>query len=314
MPRLNVHLFGKFEVYSGDEIVKGLDIRKMQELLCYLLLYRTHWHPRETLAGLLWGDTSTAQAKKCMRQALWQTPSALGMQNDPDDERLIVVAPDWIRINTTVDIWLDVAEFEQAFDRVKSQRGEELDPHTAQVLRNSVQLYQGDLLEGWYQDWCIYERERLQTMYIAMLEKLMAYCEVQGEYEDGLAYGPLILRCDRAHERTYRRLMSLHYLSGDRAAALRQYQRCTNMLQEELGAHPSQRTMTLYQQIQADALEPATISRVAPPTDQPDTLLGGTLARLKQLCLRLTNLERQIDAEMHTLEHVVSQLDISRKD
>lgn len=314
MPRLNVHLFGKFQAHRGDEVIKGLDIRKVQELLCYLLLNRNHAYPRETLAGLLWSDTSAAQAKKCMRQTLWRMQAALRVRNDLDDEQPIVVTSDWVQIKTTTDLWLDVAELERTFDHVKGRRGEELDPHTAQLVRNCVQLYQGDLLEGWYQDWCIYERERLQTMYIAMLEKLMAYCEAQGEYEGGLTYGPLILRCDRAHERTHRRLMSLHYLAGDRAAALRQYQRCADMLQEELGAHPSQRTMTLYQQIQADHLEPEAIGRAAPLPGQPDTSLDGALARLKQLCYRLTDLERQIEAEVHALEHTVSQFDGRRKD
>ncbi len=67
MLRLNVRLFGKFQAHRGDEVIKGLDIRKVQELLCYLLLNRNHAYPREMLAGLLWGDTSVAQAKKCMR-------------------------------------------------------------------------------------------------------------------------------------------------------------------------------------------------------------------------------------------------------
>jgi len=307
MPRLNIYLFGKFQVYRGDEAVKGLDIRKVQELLCYLLLYRTHSYPRETLAGLLWGDTSTAQAKKCMRQTLWQMQSALGVQNDFDDERLILVAPDWIQINTTADLWLDVAEFEKVFDHMKGRRGEELDPHTAQLVRDSVQLYQGDLLEGWYQDWCIYERERLQKIYLAMLEKLMAYHEAQREYDVALSYGGQLLRYDHAHERTHRRLMSLHYMAGDRAAALRQYQRCVAALQEELEAQPSQRTTALYQRIQADQQE-AALSEIARTRAMPlpdASSMHMLFVRLKQHWLTLANLERQIREDIDSLEVVL---------
>jgi DNA-binding SARP family transcriptional activator len=310
MTSLKVCLFGKFQVFRGDEPIKGLDIRKVQELLCYLLLYRTHSYPREMLAGLLWGDTSTAQAKKCMRQTLWQMQSALGGQNGLDHERLILVAPDWIQINTTADLWLDVAEFEQAFDQMKGRRGEELDPHTAQLVRDSVQLYQGDLLEGWYQDWCIYERERLQNIYLAMLEKLMAYHEAQQEYDIALSYGGQLLRYDHAHERTHRRLMSLHYMAGDRAAALRQYQRCVAALQEELDAQPSQRTTALYERIQADQQVAALSEAACTPAILPPnaTSLHMLFMRLKQHWQALTNLERQIREDIDSLEVMLRDL------
>lgn len=101
-----------------------------------------------------------------------------------------------------------------------------------QVIQNAVQLYQGPLLEGWYQDWCLYERERLQSMYLAMLDELMGYCEVRHDYETGLLYGMGIMSYDWARERTHRRLMRLHYLNGDRAAALRQYEQCAVALKE----------------------------------------------------------------------------------
>jgi DNA-binding SARP family transcriptional activator len=310
MPKLNVCLFGKFQVYRGDEAIKGLDIRKVQELLCYLLLYRTRSYPRETLAGMLWGDTSTAQAKKCMRQTLWQMQSALGGQNDFDDERLIIGAPDWIQINTTANIWLDVAEFEQAFDHVKGSRGDDLDPDTAHLVRNGVQLYHGDLLEGWYRDWCIYERERLQNIYLAMLEKLIVYHEARQEYDVALSYGEQLLRYDHAHERTHRRLMSLHYMAGDRVAALRQYQRCVAALHEELDAQPSQRTTALYELIQADQQEAAlptaaSIPAVPPPDASSARML---FARLKQHWHTLADLQRKIREDVDSLELILRDL------
>jgi two-component SAPR family response regulator len=93
-----------------------------------------------------------------------------------------------------------------------------------------VALYHGDLLEDWFQDWCLYERERLQNIYLAALDKLMDYCEASRDYDAGLAYGTRILRHDLARERTHRRLMRLYYLAGDRTSALRQYDRCVQIL------------------------------------------------------------------------------------
>ena len=83
----------------------------------------------------------------------------------------MLAGPDWIQFSPEADLWLDVAVFEQAFALVRGVPGRELDTREAQTLQSVVQLYQEDLLESWYQDWCLYERERLQNMYLAMLDK-----------------------------------------------------------------------------------------------------------------------------------------------
>ena len=140
----------------------------------------------------------------------------------------------------------------------------------AAVLDRAVDLYRGDLLEGWYQDWCLFERERLRTMYMMTVEKLLAYHLMHGELDEGFACGERILRHDRAHERTHWRLMRLRYLGGDRTGAMRQYDACVAALREELDVAPSERTTSLYELIRSDdaavaiAAVPASPSAVRP--------------------------------------------------
>jgi DNA-binding SARP family transcriptional activator len=260
MSILRIHLFEKFCVRRNEQVLDGFDARKVQELFCYLLLHRDHSLPRETLAGLLWPETTTAQSKKNLRQTLWQLQTALGSQNESTFNRLLLVEPDWVQLNSEANLWLDVAVFEQAYNLAQKIPGQQLDSSIAQLLIETVQFYQGPLLEGWYQDWCLLERERLQNIYLAMLDKLMSYCEVHQDYETGLLYGLRIMCYDRARERTHRRMMRLYYFLGDRAEALRQYERCAAALEEELGISPSKSTIAIYKQIQADQLdEPAFI-------------------------------------------------------
>ena len=198
MSTLSIQLFGKFCVRRNEQVLEGFDARKVQELFCYLLLHRNHSLPRETLAGLLWPDTTTIQSKKNLRQALWQLQSALGSQTEPINDRVLLVEPEWVQLNLEANFWLDVVIFEKAFDLVQKVPGHELDAQRVQVLQDAVQLYQGPLLEGWYQDWCLLERERLQNMYLTMLDKLMGYCEVYRDYETSLLYGMRIMCYDRA--------------------------------------------------------------------------------------------------------------------
>lgn len=254
MSNLCVSLFGKFCVYSDEQALIGFKSHKVLELFSFLLLNRDSPQPRETLAGILWGDYPTAQSKKCLRQTLWQLQAILKFRAGPMHVPVLLVEPAWIMLNEGTDLWLDVAVFEQAFTLVQGVAGQEMDVQTAQAVQSAVQLYRGDLLEGWYQDWCLYERERLQNMYLAMLDKLMDYCEAHCNYESALVYGARILRYDRAREHTHQKMMHLYCLTGDRTTALRQYQRCITALDEELDVKPSRRTSLLYEQIRMDQM------------------------------------------------------------
>ena len=296
MSILRIHLFEKFCVRCNEQVLDGFDARKVQELFCYLLLHRDHSLPRETLASILWPDTTTAQSKKNLRQTLWQLQTALGPQQESLNDRLLLVETEWVQLNSEADIWLDVAVFEQAYNLVQKTPGQELDNSTAQLLQETVQLYQGPLLEGWYQDWCLLERERLQNIYLAMLDKLMSYCEVHHDYETGLLYGMRIMCYDRARERTHRRMMRLYYLLGDRAEALRQYERCAAALEEELGIRPSKNTITIYKQIQADQLDEPAFTPVEVDTSHeiPPPPIMEILNQLSHLQRSLADLQNEV--------------------
>jgi DNA-binding SARP family transcriptional activator len=303
---LTVRLFGKMQIRRGDRVLGDLGSRKAQELFAYLLIHRQRLHCREALASLLWGNSTTAQSLKYLRQALWQ----LQILTDaaPDEakaDQLLLVDPEWVGLNPQGNLWLDVAVFEQAFAQAQNIRGAALSIEGAQALRNAVQLYKGDLLEDCYEDWCLFERERLQNMYLAMLDKLAGYCEAHNEYETGLVYGTHILRYDRARERTHRRLMRLHYLAGNRTAALRQYESCVAALDEELGVEPARRTVELYKQIRADQFD-SMIAETYLPSGVTTAPLPNVLGHLKQLCTTLTSLRQQVEQEIQAIEQTLS--------
>lgn len=309
MTRLLISLFGRFEVRFGSTVLAGFDARKVQELFCYLLLYRDHPHHREKLADLLWGDCTTAQSKQYLRKTLWQLQTALDVQPGGARHALLLVQPEWVELNPEARLWLDVAVFEQAFARVQGTPGSQLDTQCLRSTRRAVELYCGELLEGWYQSWCLYERERLQHMYLAMLDKLMGYCEVHGHYETGVAYGTCILRYDCARERTHRRLMRLHCLNQDRTAALRQYERCVASLEEELGVGPAQRTVALYQSIRSDRMDGRSrpLSAKSPADGSVASRLPRLLGYLQRLHVVLADVQGQVEHEIETVEQVLNR-------
>jgi DNA-binding SARP family transcriptional activator len=309
MTTLQIRLFGAFSVQHGGRALPGLEAGKIQELFGYLLLHQAQAHSREALASLLWGDAPIAQARKYLRQALWQLQRALHAHATPDTPPILLIETSLVRLNGTADLWLDVAAFEQACTSAHSPPGALLTVDGARLLQNALALYRGDLLAGWYTDWCLFERERLHGLYLGALAKLMHYCEAYHDYETGVMYGNSILHHDRACERTHRRLMRLYYLAGDRTAALRQYARCVAALDEELGVGAARATTKLYEQIQADCLGAAEIPYASAATvdsvrsaRRGAASLDDLLGRLGQLQLHLTAIESQIVQHIQEIE------------
>jgi DNA-binding SARP family transcriptional activator len=173
MGRLSVHLFGRFDAgyeECGECLarpLRGLDARKPQECLSYLLLHRHRMLPREVLAELVAPDMTTEQSRKGLRQVLWQVQSALSSavasaaspDPSPDDspgepvasaqDRFLVVDAEWVYINPHSDLWLDVAQIDETLQGVIGQQGETLSRETDEKIRSAIAVYRGDLIEGW---------------------------------------------------------------------------------------------------------------------------------------------------------------------
>jgi DNA-binding SARP family transcriptional activator len=298
MKGLEVRLFGKVRVEWDGRPVSSLSAKAL-ELLCFLMVHRDRAHTRETLAGVLWPEASYSLSSKYFRQTLWQLQTSLGSHSGNGNGRalapaLFILNPGWVRLNPGAGWWLDVQAFEDADLICRDIPGQHLTDAHAQVMEEAISLYHGDLIEAWYQDWCIYERDRLQLTYLAMLEKLMRWCEARGLYARGVAYGQRILRYDRARECTHRQLMRLYYQAGDRTTALRQYERCATAVAREFNLAPSEETSRLYRQVREGRLE-----------DTPGVAAGGTGGELLvDLHARLDHIQASMTALQDQIRHL----------
>ena len=259
MGSLRVFLLGRLAIEHEGADQTDQFPRKAQELFCYLLVNPRKSHLRENLIDTLWGDDSHSQPRKMFRQVLWQLQTSLGKLGDVAEDSPLTLEGDWVSLNAHACIGCDVANFERAIDEAHHAANTgELEPYSS-ALRKAVNLYMGDLLPAWYGDWCLRERERLQILYLNALDRLVDCCETQQNYDEGLALVERILQIDAVHERAYQQLMRMHYYRGDRASAVRQYERCASVLQAELHIPPGRQTQALLEQIREDRLSPASL-------------------------------------------------------
>lgn len=306
MSTVKINLFGQLSVECDGMGWCGPERGKPRELFCYLLIHRAIPHNRERLASLLWEECSTAQSKKYLRQTLWQLQLACDEHLGKASGRLLLVDPEQVQVNPEKELWIDVAVFDQASACLRSAGP--IDDVSARALDHAARLYCDDLLVGWSQDWCLYERERLQNIYLLMLDKLVDFCEASLDYGTGTEYGNRILHYDPARERTHQQIMRIYFKAGDRTAALRQFGRCVEALRKELDVAPAPSTLALREQICAGRLaEPAGVPPGKLRQTEPSTLLPSILMSLKQLQNKLAELQYEVQEDIQAVENILPQ-------
>jgi DNA-binding SARP family transcriptional activator len=306
MTSIRVHLFGQLRVeVNGHDVT--IEARKARELFGYLLLHQQRPHTRDELANQLWGGQDACQERAYFRKTLWQLRSAFECQSGGATPEVVQADHHWVRLGPSASIWSDLNEFEQAFNHCRNLSGQHFDDMTASQTRQAVALYQGEVLEGWYPEWCLCERERYQHMYLVMLEKLIDHSEQQHDLEMAIAFAQRLLQFDTTREETHRTLMRLYNRSGDRGAALRQYGQCAQALERDLGAKPGVMTQALFQEL-SGLQSPLTGS--SSPDAEPEVACQGIedmLDRLASLSGALGTLQRQIMAEVQAIKERIGK-------
>jgi adenylate cyclase len=235
---LNLALLGKLEIRRDGVTVAGLNSAKAQALLCYLAVTgRPHF--RTSLAGLLWGDMPETNARTSLRRELSALRRTVG-------EHLTITRQE-VAFNRDAPYWIDVESFEAAIGQ-----------GAIEGLREAVELYRGDFLEGFYvrdapafEEWILVHQTRLRELALQALHRLSVHFAELGEagLEGGMTYTSRLLALEPSREEAHRQLMLLLAQSGQRGAALAQYETCRRALADDLDVEPGPETRELYERI-----------------------------------------------------------------
>lgn len=256
MPRLTLSLFGPLHIERPDAAEVRFPYDKVRALLIYLAVEADRAHRRETVAELLWPDQSGSTARHSLSQALWSLRHAI--EDAASDPPALLLTRNTVQFNRASDYWLDVAAFTDLLDACDRHphRGEETCPPCVQRLHAAVGLYRGAFLEQFsigdseaFEEWAGVKRELFHQRAMGALDRLIGYHERHGAYNEACRYARRQIVLDPWSESAHRRLMRLLAWSGQRGAALVQYERCRQTLADELGVEPEAETTALYERI-----------------------------------------------------------------
>ncbi len=296
MQELRVSLFGTVRFEKPGQLINVSGSARL--LLAFLLLHRNRIFSREVIAGQLWDGQSQESARKCLNTAIWRLRRVIETGDRKDDPYLITTSGNEIGFNTKSRYWLDVEVLEQALrmNNMSLQNPQATDA-VVENLEEILALYQGDLMEGFYADWVIRERERLRLMYLKGLIFLLNYFEHSSQWEKGLTCGQKILDLDPLREDIHRKMMRFYLENGQRAQAIQQYRTCFLVLKTELGIQPMPETQMVYQQVLELNGIPDTGTQIGAFSSRKQTLQS-----LRQALQACENAEEQIRATIQLIE------------
>lgn len=305
MGALRICLFGRVRVALDGGAQEIRMTPTAQTLLAFLLLQRT-FSPRDVLASLCWGDQPEEQARNCLNTALWRLRRALEGDQASSAAYLLTMPTGEVGFNWDSDHWLDVMIFEHTAAPVLAAPAGDLTQGQAQGLESALSLYTADLLEGFYDDWALRERERMRSMYLDSLSRLMRYHHARGAYADGLAAGQQLLAHDPLREEIHREMMRLYLKAGDRALAVRQYNLCREILADELGIPPMTETEALYRHILETGGPLHVVSNIAASKGEAQVTVVQAIRRLRQAMHELDHARDRLQQAVHVLDRLTA--------
>jgi DNA-binding SARP family transcriptional activator/tetratricopeptide (TPR) repeat protein len=251
--------------------------RKAVALLAYLAI--SGGQSREALAALLWPDSDRERARAALRKALSGLNRELG-------GRWLVSSRSGVALDG--DAHVDVWAFRDAVRRVDSHNSHPSDTPCAACLDDLADaggLYRGDFLTGFgvrdsavFDDWQRQVADELRHELTVVLDRLVEAHTHRGAFDAAVVHANRRLTIEPLNELAHRRLILLHAWSGRRAEAVRQYERCAQLLKRELDIAPMKETVAVWQAVLAGRPLPSPSPPVAEPTSlpapRPLTLVG----------------------------------------
>jgi len=210
--------------------------------------------PRGKAAALLWPEVDDDAARNNLRQRLHRLRKRA--------ERDIVVS-----LNDVLRVAEDVGH---DLTGLQARLAEDASAGTGELLGT---FDYGDCID--LNDWVAIAREQWRAARRNALAEIASRLETEGHIALALQYADRLVIDDPLLEHAHRRLMRLHYLRGDRAAALAAFARCRDVLAHQLRAQPARETLELARLVEASGALPLP---VAPPRPvavlRPPRLVG----------------------------------------
>ena len=257
MSGLKLSLLGP-PLLDRDGTTIKLDTRKTQALLIYLAVTNQS-HRRDSLVNLLWPESNQVRGRAILRNSLYAINKVLGAGLLESDQETV-------SLNHDAELWVDMNTFRSSIGQCETHGhgSGEVCRSCLNPLKGAMDLYRGDFLTGFtlkdsvnFDNWQLSQSETLRSEMSIGFGRLIRCLREEREQEKAIKYARRWMELDSVNEAAHRQLMELCALSGQRSAALRQYEECVRVLKKELEVSPEDETVELFESIKENRIKGA---------------------------------------------------------
>jgi ATP/maltotriose-dependent transcriptional regulator MalT/DNA-binding SARP family transcriptional activator len=247
---LAINMLGPAEVYRdpADSLKDAWRLTKALHILCYVASRRNHRAAKDTLVELFWEDAEPETVAKNFHPTISHLRKALNAGQVVKKDFVLYREGAYL-LNPQYQYRIDTEEFEKLLADAREARRSNDREGAAQLLTEAIRLYRGDFLEEFYYNWIEELQSYYKDLYLEALKELIAYHGERGDYEQVIRYGQIILQRDAYQEEVHCQVMEAHVKSGNRAAAIEQFDGLRRMLRRELGVEPLPATIAKYESL-----------------------------------------------------------------
>jgi two-component SAPR family response regulator len=240
LPRLVISTLGKTQVLLDGKPVKdlGSQSQKARDLF-FLLLHTPDGLPKEAIGNMLWPESTPAQLKLQFKNAIYRLRRSL-------EQDVILLQGDDYTFNHSLDYEYDVEVFDA---KLLQAHDEPEDNQKIGFLQDAIRLYNGTFLPELEGEWVNTERARVYHAYQNAVLYLSELLLQSGQYKSGLDHCQGLLASDPCLEEAHRLIMRIHAAQGNKAAVVRQFERCQQNLVKEVNLSPSIQTVQLFESL-----------------------------------------------------------------
>jgi peptide/nickel transport system substrate-binding protein len=264
--RLKVFLTGRVAAEANGHVLDEARFpgRQGRLLFVYLVAARSRPVPVDELAEAIWGESPPATWEKALTVIASKLRGLVA-----EDGITLTNAFGCYRLDLPEGTWVDLfAAASGAQDAEEALAAGELDQARA-AAESAESLARPLFLPGEDGAWVEQERRDLADIRERALSVLADASLRSGDAREAAKWAEELIALSPFREAGFRRLMEAHVVAGNRAEALRVYERCRQLLAEELGAYPSPETDSIYRALLEAPQTSVRTTLVAEPTVEP---------------------------------------------
>ena len=245
---LRIYLTGRVCLEAGRVVAeeRRFPSRQARLLFAYLVCQRMQPVPREELAEVLWPGTLPAAWDPALKSLVSKLRQFLGHLNAPSASLSISSQFGCYQLHLPPPAWIDLESARHSADEAAGAlRSGDIRAAWGPTLV-TLAIAQRPFLPGEEGEWIEGKRRELQDMLVSALDCYVEICLRTAQAAQAAQMAIQAVSLEPFRETGYRQLMRVHAASGNRAEALRVYQRCQELLADQLGVDPSPETEALY--------------------------------------------------------------------